>query len=267
MSQFELRSVTMRAGRATLVDDVTLTIEPGSWCTVIGPNGAGKTSLVTAAAGLRQPATGVVLLDGQNVHELSDRERAKLVAFVPQHPVVPNGMSVADYVLLGRVAFHGALRAPSAHDRSVVADTIERLALGPLRHRDIATLSGGERQRTVLARTLSQTTRVVVLDEPITGLDVRHQMELLELLKKEVDECQLTVLATLHDLTLAGLFTDHLVLLDQGRAVAAGRARDVLRSDQLSLSYGTELRVIDVGGSDVVIPVRREGATLSVTAQ
>jgi iron complex transport system ATP-binding protein len=149
------------------------------------------------------------------------------------------------------------LRAPSAGDERAVDDVLERLSLDRFSHRDVVTLSGGERQRMVLARALAQSTMVMVLDEPTTGLDLRHQMELLELLKKEVNECGLTVVATLHDLTLAGQFADRLVLLDDGAIVLDGPARDVIRSDELGEHYGMRLRVIDVDGSDVIVPVRQ----------
>jgi iron complex transport system ATP-binding protein len=165
-------------------------------------------------------------------------------------------MSMHDYVSLGRTAYHGLLRAPSAADRRCVGDVLERLSLTEFAARDVATLSGGERQRMVLARALAQATTVMVLDEPITGLDLRHQIAILELLQNEVRECGLTVLATLHDLTLAGQFADRLVLLDQGRLVLDGPSGEVVRSRELAECYGMELRVIDVDGADVVIPVR-----------
>jgi iron complex transport system ATP-binding protein len=141
-------------------------------------------------------------------------------------------------------------------DHQVVESVLERLSLESFAQRDVATLSGGERQRMVLARALAQSTMVIVLDEPTTGLDLRHQMELLELLKTEVADCGLTIIATLHDLTLAGQFADRLVLLDQGVVVVDGPARDVVRSRELSEHYGMNLRVIDVDGSDVIVPVR-----------
>ncbi len=251
-----LEHVTLHAGATTLVHDVSLEVAAGSWCTIIGPNGAGKTSLVAALAGLRTLTRGTVRVDGQRLDQIRERERARLVAYVPQHPEIPVGMSVQEYVSLGRVAIHGVLRAPSRRDRDAVSDVVERLELGGFRDRDGASLSGGERQRMVLARALAQSTKVVVLDEPITGLDVRHQMEMLEMLKKEVAECGLTVVATLHDLTLAGLFTDRLVLLDRGEVRRDGTAHDVIRSEELAESYGTRLRVVTVDGSDVVVPVR-----------
>jgi iron complex transport system ATP-binding protein len=256
MSSVEVHELSVRAGNKTLISKVTLAFETGTWSTVIGPNGAGKTTLVETIAGLRRPSHGSVSLLGEALTEMSERERALRVALVPQHPVVPSGMSVYDYVALGRVAHHGLFHSASAGDRAVVESVLERLSLVEFRERDVATLSGGERQRMVLARALTQSTMVVVLDEPITGLDLRHQMDMLELMKSEVHECGLTVVATLHDLTLAGQFADRLVLLDRGEVVLDGPAATVIRSDELATRYGMNLRVVDVDGADVVVPVR-----------
>jgi iron complex transport system ATP-binding protein len=256
MSAIDIKNLTVKAGAKTLVNDVTLSVEAGTWLTIIGPNGAGKTSLVETVAGIRKIDAGSIAITGEDIRGLSERERARLVALVPQNPLVPGGMSVRDYVALGRTAYHGMMRAPSAGDRAIVDSVIERLSLQEFAKRNVATLSGGERQRMVLARTLAQSTMVVVLDEPITGLDLRHQMDLLELLKKEVADCGLTVLATLHDLTLAGQFADRLVLLDNARVVLDGPARDVIRNAELASRYGMQLRVVDVDGADVVVPVR-----------
>jgi len=256
MSAIDIKNLTVKAGAKILINDVTLSVEAGTWLTIIGPNGAGKTSLVETVAGIRKIDAGSIAITGQDIGGLSERERARLVALVPQNPFVPSGMSVRDYVALGRTAYHGMMRAPSAGDRAIVDSVIERLSLQEFAKRNVATLSGGERQRMVLARTLAQSTMVVVLDEPITGLDLRHQMDLLELLKKEVADCGLTVLATLHDLTLAGQFADRLVLLDKSQVVLDGPARDVIRNAELASRYGMQLRVVDVDGADVVVPVR-----------
>ncbi len=257
MNAVEVTGLRVRAGAATLIEDVTLSVDHGTWCTVIGPNGAGKTTLVETIAGLRRAHAGTVRVEGEDVARLSERRRATRVALVPQHPVVPPGMSVADYVALGRTAYHGLLRAPSSGDRRVVEGVLERLDLARLSERDVATLSGGERQRAVLARALAQSTRVIVLDEPTTGLDLRHQVALLELLRAEVAECGLCVVATLHDLTLAGQFADRLVLVDAGRVVLEGPSREVVRSEALARSYQMALRVVDVDGADVVVPAHR----------
>jgi iron complex transport system ATP-binding protein len=256
VSSLEVLELSVRAGPKTLIADVNLSVDAGTWCTVIGPNGAGKTTLVETVAGLRRSSHGTVTLSGESVRAMNERQRALRVALVPQHPIIPFGMSVHDYVALGRTAYHGLLRAPSARDRRCVEDVLDRLSLNEFAARDVATLSGGERQRMVLARALAQATPVMVLDEPITGLDLRHQIAILELLQHEVRESGLTVLATLHDLTLAGQFADRLVLLDHGRLVLDGPSGEVVRSRQLEECYGMQLRVIDVDGADVVIPVR-----------
>ena len=256
MSAVQVHDLTVRVGSATLVEGVSLDIEPGTWCTIVGPNGAGKTTLVEAVAGLRRPTRGSITISGQRLSATSERARARLVSLVPQHPEVPGGMSVRDYVALGRTAHHGLFRAPGALDHHVVDSVLARLALADFADRDVVTLSGGERQRMVLGRALAQSTMVMVLDEPITGLDLRHQMQILELLKNEVTQCGLTVVATLHDLTLAGQFADRLVLLDRGRVLLDGPAREVVRSDQLSECYEMTLRVVDIDGSDVIVPVR-----------
>jgi iron complex transport system ATP-binding protein len=250
--------VCVRFGAITVVDDVSFSVPAGSWTTLIGPNGAGKTTIVSSVVGLQRVTSGAVRIEDTDVHELSERTRAGLVAYVPQRPIIPVGSTVVDYISLGRTAYHGVLRAPSPADRQIVDGVIERMGLAKFRHRDVSSLSGGERQRVVLARTLAQGTRVVVLDEPTAGLDVRHQLELLDLLRKEVEECQLTVLATLHDLTTASHYADQLVLLDAGRVATEGSPGDVVRSPALSRSYGMALRVVTVEGQDIVVPVRAE---------
>ncbi len=259
MSRVQVESLGVRVGEATLLDEVSLRVEPGEWVTVIGPNGAGKTTLVEVIMGLRRSVSGVVRLEGRAGSALSERERARLVSLVPQHPEVPAGMTVADYVDLGRVARRGWVRAASSEDWRVVGAVMARLGLSGLSGRDVASLSGGERQRAVLGRALAQGAPLMVLDEPITGLDLRHQMELLELLRREV-ESGLSVLATLHDLTLAGQFADRLVLLDAGRVVLDAPAREVVRHPELAARYAMELRVVEIDGADVVVPVRRAGS-------
>jgi iron complex transport system ATP-binding protein len=254
MSAIEVRGLRVVVEGRALVDGIDLDVEEGTWTTVVGPNGSGKTTLIEAIAGLRR-AEGAARVTGRDVRALSERARARLLAFVPQHPVVPPGISVRDYIGLGRTAHQGLLQATTLEGRGVVEDSISRIGLSELASRDLGTLSGGERQRAVLARALAQRAMVIVLDEPTTGLDVRHQVETLELLRREVVESGVTVLATLHDLTLAGLFGDRLALLSRGRLVLEAPARSVLRSRELRDAYEVDLRVLDVDGVDVVVPV------------
>jgi iron complex transport system ATP-binding protein len=250
----EATGLTVRVGDRALLDDVALRVTAGEWVTVIGPNGAGKTTLVHAVAGLRGVDAGRVELSGRELRSLSDRARAALVAYVPQTPVVPEGMSVEDYVLLGRVAHRSLLRAETPHDRSVVGEVLARLDLADLAARSVHTLSGGERQRAVIARALVQEAPLLVLDEPTTGLDLRHQLDVLDVVAEERRSRRIAVVATLHDLTLAGRFADRLCLLDAGRTVACGSVADVLTPELLRNHYGVDVRVLDVDGVPVVVP-------------
>jgi iron complex transport system ATP-binding protein len=165
-------------------------------------------------------------------------------------------MSVIDYVALGRHARHGLWRGPSPDDHATVGHSLERVGISSLANRDIDSLSGGERQRAVIARALAQTTTFLVMDEPTNGLDVRHQVDILELVRREVVECGATVIATLHDLTLAGHFADTMIVMNDGRIVTRGTAREVAASSQLRDAYGIEIMVVDVAGRDVWVPGR-----------
>jgi len=250
----EVTGLTVRVGSRALLEGVDLRVAAGEWLTVIGPNGAGKTTLVHAAAGLRGIDAGRVELSGRDLVTLKDRARAGLVGFVPQSPVVPDGMAVSEYVLLGRVSHRPLLRAESPHDRAVVAEVLARLDLASMADRAVQTLSGGERQRAVIARALVQEAPLLVLDEPTTGLDLRHQLEVLEVVAEERRSRHIAVVSTLHDLTLAGRFADRLCLLDAGRIVQCGTPKEVLTEATLARHYGVEVTVVDVDGIPVVVP-------------
>jgi len=231
----------------------------GEWLCVIGPNGAGKSSLLRAIAGL-VPYAGSVQISNREVSALAPKEVARHVAFVPQDPVLPDDMSVADYVLLGRNPYVSMFGRESAHDREVVARLIDDLSLRVYARRMLGTLSGGERQRVVIARALVQEAPVLLLDEPTSALDLGHQQHALELVDRLRRERNLTVMSAMHDLTLAGLYSDRLLLLHQGVGVARGAAQDVLRSETLAEFYGVAARVIhEADGTVVVVPQRSTG--------
>ncbi len=266
MSALTASHITVHAERQRVVDDTTLSLSAGTWHTIVGPNGAGKTSLVEAVAGVRRLTSGRVEVFGHDVHTLREASRARQIAFVPQQPVVPTGMSVAEYVGLGRTPHRGVMRIGRDDDQQIVREVLSRVGIESFARRDVGSLSGGERQRVVLARALAQHTLVLVLDEPTTGLDVRHQVEILDLVRREVDECGLAVVATLHDLSLAAQFSDVLSVMSAGRLVTTGRPADVLRSRELAECYGVDFRVVEVDGSDVAVPhVVREGANRPVS--
>ena len=247
--------LTVRLGGTLIVDGVDLHVARGEWVTIIGPNGAGKSTALRAIGGLL-PFTGSVSLDGIPVSRLNRRERAKTVATVAQSPVVPPAMHVFDYVLLGRTPYIPPLGRESAGDLAAVADVLAVLDLSPFAARRLDTLSGGERQRVFLARALAQGARILLLDEPTSALDIGHQQEVLELIDRLRAERDLTVLATMHDLTSAGEYADRLVLLSAGRVAAAGTPREVLTEALLAEHYRVRVRVIEGEHGPLVVPVR-----------
>jgi iron complex transport system ATP-binding protein len=179
-----------------------------------------------------------------------------MIALVPQAPVIPAGVTVADYVLLGRTPHIHPLGVEGARDLTAVHDALGHLELLAMADRVVATLSGGERQRVLIARALAQGAPIVLLDEPTTALDVGHQQQVLELVDDLRRQHGLSVLSTMHDLTLAGQYAERLVLLDAGRVVVEGPAGEVLTEENLARYYGAKVRIIHDGGQPVVLPFR-----------
>ena len=247
--------VTVTIEGRTIVDQCDLTVGRGDWVTIVGPNGAGKTTLLHALTGLRS-AQGRIELHGTPLHELSPRQRARTVALVPQTPRLPAAMTVAHYVLLGRTAHLGPLGRETRHDLDLVDQALTHLDLDGFAERPLDTLSGGERQRVVLARGLAQEATILLLDEPTTALDIAHQQDILELVDDLRRRLGLTVVSTMHDLTLAAQYADHLVLLAAGRIAVSGPAVQVLTGPQLEHHYGARVDVIRHRGNLVVVPWR-----------
>ncbi len=240
-----------------VVSEISFGVPSGGWLCLIGPNGSGKTTLLRALCGLVGFA-GEVRLGDEPLDAARRRHLARLVAYVPQRPVLPAAMSVAEYVALGRTPYIAFFGTESRHDRAVAAEVLERLDLAALAGRQLGSLSGGEAQRAVLGRALAQQAPLLLLDEPTAALDVGHGQHVLELVDALRDERQLTVVSAMHDLTLAGEFADRLALLAGGRIIAVGTAREVLTARTLARHYGAELRVIEDGlGGIVVLPRRR----------
>jgi iron complex transport system ATP-binding protein len=239
-----------------VVREVSLVALGGGWLALIGPNGSGKSSFIRACAGLLN-YEGEFIFDGIDLRTLRGRDRARLVGYVPQEPVLPPDMTVAEYVLLGRTAHIGYFGNAGTRDRSEAADAMARLDVAAFAGRRLARLSGGERQRVVLARALAGRPRLLLLDEPTSMLDIGHEQSVLDL----VDGLRadgLTVLSALHDLTLAGQYATRLVLLDSGSVAAAGPAPEVLTETMIERVYAARVTVTrDADGGSVVAPRRR----------
>jgi iron complex transport system ATP-binding protein len=256
----EAADVDVRYGARAAIAGVSARVAPGEMLGVIGPNGSGKSTLIRVLAGVQRPSTGMVRLDGGDLHVLPRRARARRIALVPQETHLSFPIRVRDLVLLGRAPHTGrfGLEGPddlrAAHDAMVRAEVIE------LADRPVDQLSGGERQRVVLARALAQDAGILLLDEPTSFLDLKHAVVLLDLVRELCRGRGLAVAVVLHDLNLAAMYCDRLLLLDRGRVHAAGTPDEVLTYRDLCTVYGTELYVApnDVTGRLVVLPLSRE---------
>ena len=254
--------VSVQRGAIEAVRELSLDVPRGSWVALIGANGAGKSTVLAAIAGLI-PYTGSIAIGGHDLMRLSRGERARRVALVPQLPVTPPLVTVADYVLLGRTPHLAAFRREGPEDLAIVADVLDRLDLAGFASRHLTTLSGGERQRAVIARAVAQGAGLLLLDEPTSALDVGHQQDVLDLVARMRDESGLTVVSAMHDLTLAGLYADRLVLLASGRTIASGLPAEVLTETMIAEHYGATVRVISSpDGTTAVIPTRSPRAAV-----
>lgn len=255
MSGVDCAGVTVRRGARVVVRDASLTVARGGWLALVGPNGAGKSSLLLALAGLL-PAEGTLSVAGLDPTRASRRDLARAVALMPQQPVLPEAVTVRELVTLGRAPYLRPLRGETATDRDAVRRALTRLGLRGLEDRFVTSLSGGELQRVVLARALAQEPQVLLLDEPTSALDLGHQQTVLELVDDLRRRDGLTVVAAMHDLTLAAQYSTRLALLDDGRVVADDVAGEVLTAERVRDVYGARVEVLARAGGPVVVPER-----------
>lgn len=256
----DLKRVSVLVGGATLVSAVSLRVEPGGWLGLVGPNGAGKTTLLRAVAGLVR-YEGLVTIGGQRRPRSDRRGWARLVAYVPQRPVLPLSMTVTDYVLLGRSAHHSYLGAETVRDRQVTAAVLDRLDLARFGPRRLGELSGGEAQRAVLARALVQEAPVLLMDEPTASLDLGHAQRVFGIADRLRRDTGLTVLCAIHDLTLAAQYSDQLVVMARGRAVLSGSPDQVLTQANVDRLFEAKVQVLKGEGGPVIVPARPEAIT------
>ena len=260
MSSLEFVDVTVRYGRRDAVQSFSASVAAGGWLGVIGPNGAGKSSLLKAVVGIVDH-DGDVLVDGTSLSLRSRSRRAALIAYVPQSPLLPYDMTGFEYVLLGRSPFVGYFGTESKHDKAMAHEVLAKLELESFADRRLGELSGGEQQRLVIARALATEAPILLLDEPTSALDIGHQQQAFELVARLRRDHGLTVVSAMHDLTLAGMYADELVLMFEGSVVAHGPAATVLRPETLAEFYGVRVTVHQEPDGTVVVIPRRESLT------
>jgi iron complex transport system ATP-binding protein len=252
MSLLSLERIRFSYRRHAVLRDVSLTVSPGEVVSLVGPNGTGKSTLLKCVNKILHPSQGTIHLQDKPVHHLSLRQLAHLVAYVPQHVDAGSALSVFDMILLGR-APHIGYRV-SEPDRRIVMDVIERLALHDLAFRMFGELSGGERQKVLLARALAQKSKLLLLDEPTSNLDLKNQLETMRIIHKVVKEEGLSALVAIHELNLAARFSDRLVMLKHGQVYAEGHWEVTLTPENIQNVYDVEARVLCDQGIPYIVP-------------
>jgi iron complex transport system ATP-binding protein len=257
-----VEDLVVRYGELTALDVAALEIRRGEVTAVIGPNGCGKSTLLRTLGRLVRPDRGRVLLDGTPLRDLSSRAVARELAILPQGPVAPDGLTVADLVSRGRDPHRRWYDQWSRDDERVVGECLEATGMADLADRGLDALSGGQRQRAWIAMALAQDTGILLLDEPTTYLDVVHQLDVLGLVRDLNARRGLTVVMVLHDLTMAARYADRLVAMRDGSVLADGTAADVITPDVLRRVFDLECEVVHdrLTGRPAVVPLARAAA-------
>lgn len=243
-----VRNLSCGYGSRMVLEDVSLCVEGGEMVGLLGPNGSGKTTLLSALCGMLPLRTGEVRIRERPVHAMRPRERARLVACVPQRVDAVFDMEVRALVLMGRYPHTGFLGGYSVRDHEAAEAAMRATGVLQFRNRRAGQLSGGEFQRVLMARALAQETDLLFLDEAGSGLDIGHKVEIYDLIR-ERNRCGVTVLSVIHDLNLAAAYCDRLIFLKNGRVVEDGPTRDVFTEPILSRIYETDVLVADHPGS------------------
>nr|WP_228532149.1 ABC transporter ATP-binding protein [Micromonospora sp. ANENR4] len=246
----------------TVLDGLDLDLPADTFTVIVGPNACGKSTLLRTMARLLTPRRGAVLLDGAAIRDLPTRDVARRLGVLPQSPLVPEGITVADLVGRGRQPYQRWWRQWSAEDGRAVEEAMRLADVSALADRPVDTLSGGQRQRVWIAMTLAQDTDALLLDEPTTFLDLAHQVEVLDLLHRLRAERGRTVVAVLHDLNQAARYAGHLIAMRDGAVVAAGEPREILTADLVRDVFGLDCVVVPcpVSGAPLVVPALSQGA-------
>lgn len=258
-----VKDVSVGYGERTVLDTLNVDIKRGAVTSIVGPNGCGKSTLLRTMSRLLNPTKGEIVLDGKSIHDIPTRKLATQLGLLPQTPIAPDGIVVADLVGRGRTPHQGILGRWSQQDYDIVAEALETTGISDLAERSIDELSGGQRQRVWIAMALAQRTDTLLLDEPTTYLDVKHQLDVLDLLTELNRDRGTTIVMVLHDLNLAARYSDELVAVSGGKVFAHGHPREVITKENVKSVFGIDSVIITDPVSDqpAVMPIGRHHLT------
>ena len=240
MEAIRVENLTVAYENNTIIEGMNLKLPKGKISIIIGGNGCGKSTLLKTISRINKPRTGEIFINDKNIKKVKEKDIAKEVAFLPQGPVCPNGLTVRQLVAYGRFPHQKMIGGLNSHDKEVIDWAIEQTGLKDFADREVENLSGGQRQRAWIAMTLAQETEIIMLDEPTTYLDLSYQLEVLEILEKLNKEKKTTVVIVLHEINNAFRFADHIVGLKKGKVICEGRPIDVITKETLKEIYGIE---------------------------
>jgi iron complex transport system ATP-binding protein len=256
---FQSEGITAGYDDRTILHDVSLSIPNNKISVIIGANGCGKSTLLKTMARLIKPTSGQVTLDGKPINKIPPKQLARVLGLLPQSPIVPEGITVADLIGRGRYPHQSFLKGWTKQDYEAVAEAMEIMNITEFADRSIDELSGGQRQRVWIAMALAQQTDILFLDEPTTYLDITYQVEILDLLTDLNRKRGTTIVMVLHDINLSARYADHIFALQKGRLVAEGEPSDVITSTLIEEIFGLNCTVVSdpVSGSPSVVPIGR----------
>lgn len=269
MTTLNVEALEAGYGSRTILTDLDLAVPSGAITAIVGANACGKSTLLRCLARLLRPTAGQVVLDGRSVRHIPTRDLARRLGLLPQSPIAPDGITVADLVSYGRHPHQGMLSRWTQHDDRAVAAALEATRTADIADREVDQLSGGQRQRVWIAMALAQETDILLLDEPTTFLDIAHQVEILDLLVDLNQSRGTTIVMVLHDLNLAARYADHLVAIRCGRLHMAGSPESVLTESTVKEVFGVSCRVIPdpTSGKPMMLPLGRHRAVAGLSTE
>ena len=236
----DIKNLKLGYEEKIIINDITISIPKGKITMLIGANGCGKSTLLKTVARINKPKNGDIFINGKNIKKVKEKNIAKEVAFLPQGPVCPDGLTVRELVAFGRFPHQKMIGGLTTHDKELIDWAIEETGLSEFADREVENLSGGQRQRAWIAMTLAQETEIIMLDEPTTYLDMSYQLEVLEVLEKLNKEKNITVVIVLHELNNACRFAHNIIGLKKGKIICQGKPLDVINKENLKTIYGID---------------------------